>query len=296
MTVTPGGTAKLGDRGVARIGFGAMQLAGVGGRPAPDRAASIAVLRRAVDLGVNHLDTAAFYGNGTSNGLIREALAPYPDGLVLVSKVGARHDPDTELAAAQRPSELRAGIEDNLSQLGVDRVDVVNLRRIDTGAGLRATGVQVVDIDDQLAELVALRDAGKIGGIGLSNVSTDQLRTALPAGIVCVQNAYSVVDRHDEAVLDLCRQHGIAWVPFFPLGSAFPGLPKVTDQPVVQEMAVTLGVTAAQAALAWLLAHYQNTLLIPGTSNVQHLEQNLAVGNIFLDTEARAALDAIGAQ
>jgi aryl-alcohol dehydrogenase-like predicted oxidoreductase len=289
----PGGTAPLGGHDVARIGFGAMQLAGVGGLPAPDRAVSLAVLRRAVELGVNHIDTAAFYGDGTCNGLIREALAPYGDDLVLVSKVGARHDARTGLTAAQKPAELRAGVEDNLRQLKVDRVEVVNLRRMDSGTGIRATGEQIVDFDDQLAEMVTLRDEGKIGGIGLSTVSPEQLRQGLPAGITCVQNAYSLVSREDEPLLDLCREHGIAWVPAFPLGSAFPGRPKVADQPLVQQTAAQLAVTPVQVGLAWLLAHNGHTLLIPGTSNTEHLEQNLAAGDVHLDTATLAALDAM---
>ena len=280
----PGGTFTLAGRAVARIGFGAMQL------PAAEHDAAVAVLRRAVELGVNHVDTAAFYGPGTANALIREALAPFPDDLVIVSKVGATRTPGG-LVPAQRPDQLRAEVEQNLTTLDVERIDVVNLRRLDLGPGLTAEGDQVVDVEDQLAEMVALRDAGKIGAIGLSNATTDRLRTALPAGIVCVQNAYNLLDRRSEDQLDLCRAHGIAWVPFFPLGSAFPHLPKVTDRPEVQAAATPLGATPAQVGLAWLLGHAPNVLLIPGTGSVAHLEQNVAAGEVHLDAATTATLD-----
>ena len=184
---------------VARIGFGAMQLEG---RNA-DRDTALAVLRQAVGGGVNHIDTAQFYGD--CNALIRAALAPYPDDLVLVSKVGAERDAGGGLVPAQRPDQLRAQVEANLATLGAERLDVVNLRRLDAAPGIVAEGDQLVDIDDQLAELAALRDAGKIGGIGLSSVSAGQLDRAAPAGIACVQNLYSVIDRTAEPVLDRCR-------------------------------------------------------------------------------------------
>ena len=286
----PGGTAELAGRTVARIGFGVMQLE----RSAVDRDAAIAVLRQAVGAGVNHLDTAQFYGR--CNGLIREALAPYDDELVLVSKVGADRDGRGGLVPAQRPPELRAQVEANLAALGTDRLGVVNLRRVDGPPGIIATGEQVVSLDDQLAELAALRQAGKIGGIGLSNVSAGQLEQALPAGIACVQNSYSVLDRAAEPVLRLCRAHGIAWVPFFPLGSAgFASLPKVTDNPTVRAIAAELGVTPAQVGLAWPLAHYDQTLLIPGTASPAHLAENLAVGDIALPPAARTSLDRLAA-
>jgi pyridoxine 4-dehydrogenase len=252
------------------------------------------VLRQAVGAGVNHLDTAQFYGR--CNGLIRDALAPYDDDLVLVSKVGADRDADGRLVPAQRPAELRAQVEANLAALGTERIGVVNLRRVDAPPGIIAKGEQVVSLDDQLAELVALRETGKIGGIGLSNVSAGQLEQALPAGIACVQNSYSVLDRAAEPVLRLCRAHGIAWVPFFPLGSAgFASLPKVTDNATVQGIAAELGVTPAQVGLAWQLAHYDRTLLIPGTSSAAHLTENLAVGAITLPAAALAALDQLAA-
>ena len=275
---------------VARIGYGAMQLF-----EATSVEDAAAVLRRAVELGVNHIDTASVYGPGEVNRRIRAALAPYPDDLVIVSKVGARYTGEhpIPLAAAQRPAELRAAVEDDLRQLGLDRVPVVNLRRMDLG-GVAAERDQLVDLDDQLAEMIALRDEGKIGAIGISSVPLEVVRRALPAGIACVQNAYSVLDRSQEATLDLCRSEGIAWVPYFPLGSSFPGFPKVADHPVVTEIADVLGVTGAQVGLAWLLAHAPNTLLIPGTRSVGHLEENLGAADVTLDAEALARLDAIG--
>jgi pyridoxine 4-dehydrogenase len=293
MSITaPGGTFALAARTVARIGFGAMQLPGVGDRPAPSRAVAISVLRHAVELGVNHIDTAQFYGDGVANGLIREALAPYPDDLVLVSKVGAAPGPDGGLVPAQRPEQLRAAVESNLPSLGVDRIDVLNMRRLSGPPGLSAEGDQVVDLDSQLDELAAMRDEGKIGAIGLSTVTLEQLRAALPVGITCVQNAYSLIERDDEPLLELCREHGIAWVPFFPLGSAFSWLPKVTDQPAVLAAASARDVTPAQIGLAWLLARAPNILLIPGTTDPAHLTDNVAAGSIALDAATLAALEA----
>lgn len=290
-TTHPGGLGTLGDRTVARIGYGAMQLES----PSVDDA--VAVLRRAVELGVDHVDTASFYAGGEVNRRIRKALAPYGDDLVVVSKVGAAHTTDggvVPLVAAQKPTELRAAVEDDLAQLGMERVPVVNLRRLDLGPGLKAQGDQLVDLDDQLAELIALRDEGKIGAIGLSGVPADVLTRALPAGISCVQNAYSVLDRSQEGTLELCVAEGIAWVPFFPLGSGLPGLPKVADDPVVADVAASLGATTAQVGLAWLLAHTPNTLLIAGTRSIGHLEQNVRAGDVVLDAGDVARLDAIG--
>jgi pyridoxine 4-dehydrogenase len=289
----PGGGSVLAGRPVARLGYGAMQLSGPGTLTAPPRQTAISVLRRAVELGVDHIDTAQFYGAGLANELIRTALAPYPDGLVLVSKLGAEEDAGGRLRPAQRPEELRAGVEANLRSLGVDQVDVVNLRRLDGPPGIQAEGDQLVDLDVQLAELAALRDEGKIGGIGLSNVSLEQLRQALPAGIACVQNAYSVLDRSGESLLALCAEHGVAWVPFFPLGSGFPGRPKVAEQPAVVAAATALGCTPAQAGLAWLLHHDPHTLLIPGTASVAHLEENMAVSLVHFDPVTAATLDAL---
>jgi aryl-alcohol dehydrogenase-like predicted oxidoreductase len=281
---TPGGTAKLADYTVTRIGFGAMQLES----QRADHDTAVAILRRVADAGINHIDTAQFYGQ--CNALIRAALAPYPGDLVLVTKVGAERYADGRFAAAQQPAQLRAQVEANLAALGVDQVGVVNLRRADAPPGILAEGDQIVGLDDQLAELVSLREAGKIGGIGLSNVSAGQLRQALPAGIACVQNAYNVLDRTAEPVLELCREHGIAWVPFFPLGSALAKLPRVTQDPTVLAIAGELAVTPAQVGLAWLLAHYQGTLLIPGTANPAHLAENVAAGAVQLPASALAAL------
>jgi aryl-alcohol dehydrogenase-like predicted oxidoreductase len=286
----PGGAAPLAGRLVSRVGYGAMQLERLHG----DRAAALAVLRRAVDSGVDHLDTAQFYGNGLVNGLIREAVRP-ADGVLVATKVGAAPDPGGRipLRPAQRPEELRAGVEDNLASLGLDHLPLVNLRRLDTGPGLRAEGDQVVGLDDQLAVLTALRDEGKIGAIGLSSVTLDGLRHALPAGIACVQNSYSLVSRQDEELLALCAAEHIAWVPFFPLGGAFPGLPKVTGEPAVVAAARALDRTPSQIGLAWLLHHAPHTLLIPGTADPAHLDENLAAGSIELDAATLAGLDAV---
>ncbi|WP_372666208.1 aldo/keto reductase [Amycolatopsis kentuckyensis] len=283
-------SAQLAGRAVARVGYGAMQLE----RLHADRAQAVALLRRAFDLGVDHVDTAQFYGNGFVNDVIREAVRP-GDDVVVVSKVGADPDPGAPipLRLAQRPEELRASVEDNLRALGLDRIPLVNLRRADRRPGVLAEGDQVVDLDDQLAVMTALRDEGKIGAIGLSSVTLDTLRRALPAGIACVQNAYSLVGRDDEDMVELCVAEDIAWVPFFPLGGAFPGLPKVTDEPAVQAAARELGRTPAQIGLAWLLHHAPNVHLIPGTASADHLEANIAAGDIELDADTLAALDAV---
>ncbi|WP_433665465.1 aldo/keto reductase [Nocardia sp. CA-128927] len=283
-------TASIAGRSVSRIGYGTAQLPRL--RDRHDEA--VALLRRAVELGVNHVDTAEFYGFGFANAVIREALCPEDDVLV-VTKVGADPDPGgrVPLRIAQRPEQLRASVEDNLRSLGVDQLPVVNLRRMDTGPGLRPEGDQVVDLDDQLATMTGLRDEGKIGAIGLSSVTLDVLRRALPAGIVCVQNAYSLVSRDDEDMLRLCAAEGIAWVPFFPLGGGFPSLPKVTDEPAVHAVAESLNVTPSQVGLAWLLHHAPNILLIPGTGDTAHLVANMAVGEITFDADTLATLDAV---
>ncbi|GAB7067269.1 aldo/keto reductase [Mycobacterium hodleri] len=285
----PGGPGQIGAHAVARIGYGAMS---VGQGPAEG---AIELLRRAAELGVNHLDTASFYDDGEVNRRIRLALNSYPREVVIVSKVGAVSTPGRTppLALAQKPEDLRAAVERDLEQLAIEHVPVVNLRRADIGPGVIAEGDQVVDLDDQLAEMIALRDEGKIGEIGLSNVDAATLTRALPAGVVCVQNAYSLLDRRREDVLQVCLNHGVAWVPFFPLGSAFPGFPKVADDPVVQRVAADVGATPAQVGLAWLLAHAPNTLLIPGTRSVDHLEDNLAAGTLSLSAEHLAQLDAV---
>ncbi|MEU0533276.1 aldo/keto reductase [Amycolatopsis tolypomycina] len=285
-------TGPLAGRTVSRIGYGAMQLE----RLHDDPAAAVALLRRAVELGVGHVDTAQFYGDGFVNGVIREAFGSAD--VLIATKVGAVPDPGGPfpLRLAQRPEQLRAGVEDNLRALGLDRLPLVNLRRADRRPGLLAEGDQRVDLDDQLAVLMALRDEGKIGALGLSAVTLDVLRRALPAGIACVQNAYSLVGRDDEEMVELCVAEGIAWVPFFPLGGAFPGLPKVTDEPAVLAAARALGRTPAQVGLAWLLHRAPNVHLIPGTASVAHLEANLAAADIAFDAATLAALDAIPAR
>ncbi|MFC4033308.1 aldo/keto reductase [Streptomyces polygonati] len=288
----PGGPAAFAGRTVSRIGYGAMQLSRLGGDP--DQATGL--LRRAVELGIDHFDTAQFYGDGLVNDLIREALRAEDDVLVS-SKIGADADPGgpVHLRLAQRPEELRASVEDNLKGLGVEQVAVMNLRRPDDRPGLRGEGDQAVDLDDQLAAMTAMRDEGKIGAIGLSNITLDGLRRAIPAGIVCVQNAYSLVDRRDEALVSLCLTEGIAWVPFFPLGSAVPGLPKVAEQPAVRAAAEALGHSPSQVGLAWLLHHAPHVLLIPGTTDVEHLESNVTAGSVHLDDAVLTALDGISA-
>lgn len=282
-----GGPGTLAGRTVSRVGYGAMQLRRL------DRESAIALLRRAVELGIDHVDTAQFYGDGFVNEVIAAAFRPKDDVLV-VSKVGA--EPATggpvPLRLAQRPEQLRAGVEDNLKSLGLEQIPLVNLRRADHGPGLRPEGDQIVDLDDQLAVMADLRDEGKIGAIGLSSVSLDVLRQALPVGIVCVQNAYSLVSREDEDMLRICLAEGIAWVPYFPLGGAYAGLPKVIEEPAVATAAQTLGVAPAQIGLAWLLQHAPNTLLIPGTADPEHLRANTEAGAITLDGATLAALDA----
>ena len=283
-------TYPLGQFSVNRIGFGAMQLPGPGVMGPPrDHDEAIAILRRAVEWGVNHIDTAQFYGPDVANELIREALHPYPDGLVLVSKVGAFRDERGGWLPGQRPEQLRSAVEDNLRSLGVERLGAVNLR-LHEG---RAPGEEPVRLEDQLAEMVALRDEGKIAGVGISTATLAQVQQAIElAGIVCVQNAFSLLDRSDADVLDLCAEKGIAYVPYFPLGSAFPNMPKVTDNPAVRAVAARLGATPAQVGLAWLLGHRDNILLIPGTSRLAHLEQNLAVADVRLGGEDLAELEA----
>ncbi|HSZ36721.1 MAG TPA: oxidoreductase [Acidimicrobiales bacterium] len=277
-TVTP-----LAGRPVRRMGFGAMQLPGPGVfGPPKDRATALAILRRVVDAGVNHIDTAQFYGPDVANELIREALYPYPADLVLVSKVGARRDDTGQWLGAQRPEELRAGVEANLASLGLDQVPVVNLRRHPGGE---------VSFDEQLGAMVALRDEGLIGGIGLSTVSLDEYRQGTGAtDIACVQNAYSVADRSDQDVFDACAADGVPYVPYFPLGSAFLPDKPVLTHPAVLSTAARLGVTPAQVALAWLLQQGPNVLLIPGTSSLGHLEENLSAADLVLDEQALEVL------
>ena len=286
-TTRPGGTIRLAGREVSRIGYGAMQLE----HTDPDTAAT--VLRRAVELGINLLDTAAFYGDATVNAHLRRALAPYADDLVIASKVGARYvDGPVPLAPAQHPAALRAQVHRDLVTLGLDQVPVVHLRRLDRAPGIVATGDEVVPLDDQLAELLALRDEWLVGGIGLSNVDADQLCQALPAGIVSVQNVYNAVDRTEEDVLRLAGEHGVAWIPYFPLGSAFDGIATPVDDPAVQEVARRHGTSAAAVSLAWILAHAPHAAVIPGTRTLPHLEANVAAGGLRLSAEDVAAIDA----
>jgi len=285
----PGGTAMLAGRHVARIGYGAMQLPGPGVLGPPrDRAVALAVLRRAVELGVNHIDTAQYYGPDVANELIHAALHPYPEDLVLVTKVGPERDRQGRWISAQQPHELRAGVEANLRSLEVEKIDVVNLR-------LAGDGAPGVDLDSQLAEMIALRAEGKIGGIGISSVSVGQLRQALPAGIACVQNAYNLLGRADEPLLELCSENDIAWVPYFPLGSAFAGAAKVTKHPAVLAAAAAQGATPAQVCLAWLLGHDPHILLIPGTTSLKHLNENVATADVRLDADTTVRLDRLAA-
>jgi aryl-alcohol dehydrogenase-like predicted oxidoreductase len=279
---------RLGEFDVHRVGFGSMQLPGPGVFGPPryhDQA--LAVLRRAVELGVDHIDTAQFYGPDVANQLIREALHPYPENLALVSKVGGRRDDNGAWLAVQSPAALRTDIETNLRTLGVEQLAVVNLRLMDN-EGPNAL------FDDQLAVMVAARDEGLIGGIGLSSIELPHLVHALASTeIVCVQNPYNLTDRSSQAVLDECVARGIAFVPFFPLGSAFAQDNPVLGNPLIQQAATELRRTPAQVALAWTLGVAPNVLLIPGTSSVAHLEDNLAVADITLDDETRAHLDSV---
>jgi pyridoxine 4-dehydrogenase len=262
-----------------------MQLAGPGVfGPPPDRDQALAVLRAAVEAGVNHIDTAQYYGPDLVNELIREALYPYPEDLVLVSKVGAERDAEGRWLPALSPSSLRKGVLDNLRTLGVDRLDAVNLRLMDGGGAF----------DEQLETMIAIRDEGLIAGIGLSNVSREQLVHAVQrTEIVCVQNPLNLVERGSMPVLRECEQLGIAFTAFFPLGSAFGGVNRVLTHPDVVAAAIRLAVTPAQVALAWILQVSPNTLLIPGTSSVQHLYDNLTVVRVRLDDETMKTLDAI---
>ncbi len=275
----------LGTATVSRVGFGAMQLPGPGVfGPPRDRDAAIAVLRRAVELGVDHIDTAQYYGPDVANELIREALYPYSESLALVSKVGARRDESGAVLLYDQPAELRQGIEDNLRSLAVDHLAAVNLRLMDDAEPDQR-------FDDQLSAMVKARDDGLIGGVGLSNVSRSHLLHALSVtDIACVQNPMNLADWASMPVLEECYTRGIAFVPFFPLGSAFAQGDPVLGSPQVIATAARLGRTPAQVALAWLLSLRPNVLLIPGTSSISHLEENMAVANIELDAEARDLL------
>jgi pyridoxine 4-dehydrogenase len=284
-------TFPLGSFHVGRVGFGAMQLPGPGVfGPPRNHDQAIAVLRRAIELGINHIDTAQFYGPNVSNELIREALHPYPADLALVSKVGARRD-STAWVPAQEPDELRADIEENLRTLDIDRLAAVNLR-IHSGDPTSVGPVDRELFDRQLTAMMKASDEGLIAGIGLSSISLEHLQIALDrTEIVTVQNAYNLVDRSSQPVLDACLEHGISFVPFFPLGSGFTADNPVLGHPAVQSEAARLERTPAQIALAWTLSVAPNVLLIPGTSSVQHLEENTAVADIELDDETKRELD-----
>jgi aryl-alcohol dehydrogenase-like predicted oxidoreductase len=276
-------TFQLGQYTVNRVGFGAMQLPGPGVfGPPRDHDQAIAVLKRAVELGVDHIDTAQFYGPDVANQLIREALHPYPDNLTLVSKVGARRDDTGAWVPAHQPDDLRADIETNLQTLGVDQLAAVNLRVMSEDPSSPGD-LDSELFDRQLTAMITARDEGLIAGIGLSSISLEHLRIALQrTEIVTVQNAYNLVDRTSQPVLDFCTEHDISFVPFFPLGSAFNADNPVLGNPAVKQAAADLGRTPAQIALAWTLSVAPNVLLIPGTSSVEHLEENLAVADIEL--------------
>ncbi|BBY94342.1 oxidoreductase [Mycobacterium gallinarum] len=286
-------TFPLGSFNVGRVGYGAMQLPGPGVfGPPRDHDEAIAVLRRVIELGINHIDTSQFYGPDVSNQLIREALHPYPADLALVSKVGARRDETGAWLPAQEPDDLRADIEENLQTLGTDRLAAVNLR-IHAGDPSSVGPVDRELFDRQLTAMIKVRDEGLIGGIGLSSIGPEHLRIALDrTEIVTVQNAYNLVDRTSQSVLEACVEHGISFVPFFPLGSAFSPDNPVLGHPAVKSEAEKLGRTPAQIALAWTLSVAPNVLLIPGTSSVAHLEENTAVRDITLDDETKRQLDA----
>jgi aryl-alcohol dehydrogenase-like predicted oxidoreductase len=242
-------------------------------------------------LGVDHIDTAQFYGPDVVNDLIRDTLHPYPDNLKLVTKVGARRDGDGGWLAAQRPDELRAGVEANLASLRVERMDLVNLRLHDDGHG---DGGDEGDssgsgdlLADQLGVLDEMRDEGKLDLVGVSTISLAELRRAVDlCDIAGVQNAYSILDRSDEDVLSFCVSRNMAYVPYFPLGSAFTGGPaKLAEDAAISATATKHGVSPSQIALAWLLAKDDHVLLIPGTNSVAHLEENLAAGDVALDAD-----------
>jgi pyridoxine 4-dehydrogenase len=281
----PGGTYRVADLEFTRVGFGAMQLAGPGVfGPPQDRDAAIAVLRAAVDLGIRHIDTADFYGPRVTNELIREALAPYPDDLHIVTKVGARRDSRGGWLHARTPAELRAQVHDNLRHLGLGALDVVNLRAGATDApepGL---------IAEQFETLAELRQEGLIRHLGLSTVTADQLAEAQSiAPVVCVQNLYNIARRGDDALVELTARLGVAFVPYFPLGGFSP-----LQSDALELVAKGLGTTPMAIALAWLLHRSPNVLLIPGTSSVAHLRENVAAAALELPADATAALDAIG--
>jgi aryl-alcohol dehydrogenase-like predicted oxidoreductase len=278
------GRYPLGDRTVNRVGYGAMQLAGPGVfGPPRDRDMAIAVLREAVANGVDHIDTSDFYGPHVTNQLIREALHPYPEDLVIVTKVGAVRGADASWNPALSAADITAAVHDNLRNLGIEALDVVNLR---VGGVL---GPAEGSIEQPLTALADLRRQGLIRHLGLSNVTATQIAEGRRiAPIVCVQNYYNLAHRHDDALVDGLAGDGVAYVPFFPLGGFSP-----LQSTALSEAAARLGVTPMQVALAWLLHRAPNILLIPGTSSLGHLRENLAVADIRLDADTLAGLESI---
>lgn len=293
----PGGTVTLAGKQTSRVGFGMGEVTRRVESARDGYANAVALLRHAVDLGISHFDTAHLYGNGLANRMLTEVLRGRRDDVVVATKVGAMSvsTGSVTFAVAQRPHELRVVVESNLSTLGTDRLDVVYVRRMDYEPGPLAEGAQIVPLQDQLAEMIALRDEGKISGIGLSYVTEAQLRAALPAGIACVQNVYNVLDRTFEPLLEVCRENGIPWIPFFPRGgrSETPGIPAVADDPAVRAIAERVGATPSQIALCWQLEHSPNTMLIPGTGSIEHLDENTAAADITLDADDIRALDEV---
>ncbi|MNG89721.1 putative oxidoreductase YdbC [compost metagenome] len=278
-------TFPLGDRNVKRLGYGAMQLAGPGVfGPPKDPDAALAVLREAVALGVNHIDTSDFYGPHITNQLIREALAPYPDDLTLVTKIGARRGADASWLPAFSAAELTSAVHDNLRNLGLERLDVVNLRIM-----LDTHGPAEGSIEEPLTILADLQRQGLVKHIGLSNVTPPQVAQARKiCNIVCVQNHYNLINRGDDALIDHLAREGIAYVPFFPLGGFTP-----LQSTALSDIAARLGATPLQTALAWLYHRSPNILLIPGTSSVGHLRENLAVPDLPWTADIAKALDAL---
>jgi aryl-alcohol dehydrogenase-like predicted oxidoreductase len=286
-SVDKSGTFKLGDRTVKRLGYGAMQLAGPGVfGPPRDHEAAIAVLREAVAQGVDHIDTSDFYGPHVTNRLIREALHPYRDDLTIVTKIGARRGADASWLPAFSPEELTQAVHDNLRNLGLDVLDVVNLRIM-----FSVHGPAEGSIEAQLTPLAELQRQGLVQHIGLSNVTSAQIAEGRKiAPIVCVQNQYNLAHREDDALIDELQQAGTAYVPFFPLGGFSP-----LQSSTLSDVAQRLGATPMQVALAWLLRRAPNILLIPGTSSVGHLKENLAVADIVLSDDVMQELDSIAA-
>jgi len=283
-SIDKSGTYKLGDRTVHRLGYGAMQLAGphVFGPP-KNHDAAIAVLREAVASGVNHIDTSDYYGPYVTNQLIREALAPYPEDLVIVTKIGARRGSDGSWLPAYSPKELEQAVHDNLRNLGLEVLDVVNLRI------MFGMGPTEGSIEAQLTALAELQSKGLVRHIGLSNVTHAQIEEGRRiAEIVCVQNQYNLAHRDDDTLIDELARAGIAYTPFFPLGGFSP-----LQSSTLSDVAERLGATPMQVALAWLLQRSPNILLIPGTSSVAHLRENLAVANLNLSAEVLRELDGV---